>query len=211
MAYATGIVRTEKGKHRLHEEIFVISAVAVCVATTTAVKVAGGGALRKCEFVGNMCNQFDRCVVFPFVGPFEQMMANNIPDSQEFRIDAQTRGIGRTPGEHPLERMWTRIILPFFVEFYEDYRPWLSLNVSRAAWPSVWQFGCLVRNTASHGGGKLHIDDPAFAPVTWHSLTYGPPENGRQIFGGDLAFGDIFLLMLEMNDALDHLGCPMTP
>jgi hypothetical protein len=209
MASLTGTIRTEKGKHRLHEQIFILSAVCASISTALTLKVAGAP-MPAFQVTGFMCNQFDRCVVFPFNGPIEQMLTNTIPEFFEFRIDDQPRGVDRKPGEWPLETMLTKVIVPFFVEFFEDHRPWLAANISKkfTQWPNVWQFARIVRNAASHAG-QVNTDDPAFVPVTWCGLTYGPAQNGRRIFGGDLALADIFILMLEMNDSLDALGRPV--
>ncbi len=209
MAYPSGIIRTEKGKHRLHEPIFILSAVCASISTALASKIINGR-FPKFEVIGYMCNQFDRCVVFPFAGPIEEMLTNTIPDFLEFRIDEQPRGADRNLGEWPQETMWTKVILPFFVQFFEDRRPWLAVNINNqfTQWPNVWQFARIVRNAAAHGG-QVNIDDLSFVPVTWHTLTYGPDQNGRKIFGEDLSLADVFILMLEMNNSLNVLSCPI--
>jgi hypothetical protein len=101
-----------------------------------------------------------------------------------------------------------KILIPFFVEFFEEARPWLDANEGRdfIAWPNIWQFGRLVRNAASHN--RLSFNDPKLAPVTWHKLTYGRSQHGRAIFGKDLAFADLLVLMIVMSDSLDALGAP---
>jgi hypothetical protein len=211
MTYPSGIVRLMKDRHRLHERTFILSAVCASISTAFALKVTAGQ-LPKFEVIGFMCNQFDRCVVFPFAGPIEQMLTNTIPDVFEFRIDEQPRGRNRQSGEWPMEAMFTKVIAPFFVEFYEDFGPWIRTHVHTEfiKWPPVWQFARIVRNAASHGG-RVGTGNPAFLPVTWHGLTYGPAQDGHKLFGADLALADILLLMLEMNDSLDQLGCPIEP
>jgi hypothetical protein len=104
-----------------------------------------------------------------------------------------------------------RLIAPFFVEFYEDQIPWYLANIQRdkSKFVEPWGFARAVRNAMSHGSGILHINDPAAPTVKWHHLHYGPADNGKKIIGTDLGVGDILILMMEMSDNLDQLGCPL--
>src|SRR5450830_824191 len=67
MAYLTGVIRTEKGKHRLHEPMFVLSVICTSVATAFALRLTGNPN-PGFQVVGFMANQSDRCVVFAVFG-----------------------------------------------------------------------------------------------------------------------------------------------
>jgi hypothetical protein len=98
-------------------------------------------------------------------------------------------------------------ISPLFVDFFETVRPWLEQNaVDSAKWPSVLDFGRVIRNACSHGG-KLHMPKPSSRPVSWYQLHYDPSQHGKQIIGADLGFADLLILMIEMSDELDRIGC----
>jgi hypothetical protein len=117
-------------------------------------------------------------------------------------------------------RYVVRAVGSIFVEFFEDNREWLDnwATGSRPRarprtlfllYPGSWQFGRLIRNALAHGGDRLNIYDKSFIPVSWRSLTYGPKDDGRQIFGRDLTAGDMIYLMMEMANDLDRIGCPI--
>ncbi len=155
---------------------------------------------------------FDAELRLPLGGVVETLIAKTPINSIEVGIcekswDYQTPREGERFGPNLLD-IYTKIITPFFVEFFEDYRSWLDANVSMdfTKWPNVWQFARIVRNAASHNA--ISINDPNFKPVSWYAHTYGSAQHGRAIFGSDLPLADILILMLEMNDSLDALGCP---
>jgi hypothetical protein len=99
-----------------------------------------------------------------------------------------------------------------FVEYFEAFRPWLDKNVSRDfyIWPSRWNFARVVRNAIVHNSGRVYWNDPkpSSLPISWYGLTYSNATNRRHIIGPDLNVGDLVILLLEMNEALDRAGCP---
>lgn len=101
-------------------------------------------------------------------------------------------------------------IQAFFIEFFEQYDEWLFRNVGpdpKNDWPMVWRFAYMVRNAIVHNGKiSFNRKEP---PVAWYGLSYEYKDNGTELIGvgKPLYIGDLFLLMLEMSDALDSYGC----
>ncbi len=149
-------------------------------------------------------------IVVPLVGPIESILADK--PASELRINIKTDVHPQRPTErildHPLA-LHDDILGPTFVEFYENNVDWLKANVSSDyyKWPAPWDFARVVRNAVSHGG-VLSIDNPKAQSVSWYGLSYGPAQNKRKIIGTDLSTADTLILMLEMSDTLDRLGCP---
>lgn len=164
------------------------------------------------------CTQFKQDVVLPLVGPVEFALEGKIPSSIEFRVQTHepyTASIGMTtrtlPGRQ-IADMVLKILIPYYVEFYEHYAQWLTQNISRdfTKWPAVWQFGRRIRDVTSHGG-KIKINDPNFIPVSWYNLIYGPAQNGQLVFKDQMQAGDLLILMIEMGEELDRHSCPVVP
>jgi hypothetical protein len=84
--------------------------------------------------------------------------------------------------------------------FYERHRSKAEakFGTNPASWPSVWNFGRVVRNAMSHGG-KIDIRNANAVPVQWRGLRYSSSDNGRQVLHTDLWPGDLFNLILEMD------------
>ncbi len=95
-----------------------------------------------------------------------------------------------------------------FIAFWERHFPWIKDKFgtgNRDAWPPLIQFCYVIRNACVHRG-ELQIRG-AFR-VSWYGLTYTEADNGRQILATDLAIADIIILMIELAEELDRLGCP---
>jgi hypothetical protein len=206
MTQFKGEVELQRGKHRLVEPFFLLSVICGSISSALAFKATG-----KADYAvecGFQSLQFDRYVVLPMLDPVGELLAKNeIPDRIKFRLDEQPAPRGGATGETPLGKVLDKIIAPFFLEFHDKHLSWVRSKYGQSykGWPTIWQFARLVRNAAAHDGA-LEID-PASVPVSWHSLSYGPANNGQRIFGADLALADIFILMLELSDALDKGGC----
>ena len=214
MAPPHGSILLESGKHRLFGpfcDLFTILG-----ALSYAISHLANGHSK----VGNaICEstQLPRTTVTLHCGDVLSAPIHN-KDIHSIRLTIGTRAWSEGPVYSGYQSATHRLIVPIFVEYYEDNRPWLEAWVERTssprpkhlflAFPAVWQFARVIRNGLSHGGSRIPISDPAFAPVTWHALTYGPSDDGRRFLGSDLSIADLVLLMLEMAEALDNLGCP---
>jgi hypothetical protein len=103
------------------------------------------------------------------------------------------------------------LLTPYYVDFWEKYRVWIEKNQPEKPdqWAPPLNFGRMVRNF-SHHHGKVHLrgDQPA---VQWEHLSYSSQDEGKQAIGGDLFLGDLLLLIFEIGDTLESLGCPLDP
>src|SRR5579863_1747923 len=108
-------------------------------------------------------------------------------------------------------RILENMITPLYVDFFERYLPWIKANCGgdAYAWSPLLNFGRAVRNWISHHQGCVHFDNCQAGPVNWHHLSYSPADKGRQVVGRDLQFGDMIILLFELADELDRLGCPL--
>jgi hypothetical protein len=102
------------------------------------------------------------------------------------------------------------MFVPHFVMFIEAYKDWLINNVNkdRYKWPAELSFAVVIRDAISHNG--IQIRSKKNDSVSWHGITYSAANTGRDPFSsGDLAFGDLVLLMLDAGRRLDEAGCPI--
>ena len=206
MTYVRGTLHFEIGKHRLYETIDTLCKLVACISIATEHRLGRDTKWPNGANAGFESAQFDLTVEFPLVGPFECLLKNKTVLAHQIGVVG-----GRTakpkPNSPSFKGIHSMVIIPLFVQFYEANADWLSgkFTADFKKWPQVWQFGRRVRDAASHGF-KITIQDPKFKPVTWHRLSYGPSQHGRRIFDADLAFADIFILMVEMSDSLDSHG-----
>lgn len=104
------------------------------------------------------------------------------------------------------------LVTPIYVDFYEQHRTWMRATYGDLdRWPELFRFAWAVRNAISHHGGKINITDPNLRPVTWHKLSYDHCYAGTEIIGPVLTLADMIVLMFEISDKLDELGCPLNP
>jgi hypothetical protein len=212
MTYGPGaLLRTEQGKHRLHMSLNVLCISTACICTALIARAGQriyGWANDDCAIIDGLTT--DTIVQMPLVGPVENALRGFVPSEIAINVIQRNEPFAGAGGPR-IKGILINVICPVFVEFYEDHLPWLKANVSPkdTQWPSVWQFGRVVRNAVSHGG-CCKIDDPKFVSVQWRGLIYGPAQNKRPILDTDLTFADMLILMFEMSDAMDDLGCPVS-
>jgi len=147
-------------------------------------------------------------ICFPLNGPVMGTIHGVTPGRIQFEFgttdipDPHEKGTFLTP--------FAYTVGPVFVEFFERHREWLEDHfVTRSNWPPLFNFASAVRNAISHGWRIKFITKKKPAPASWYHLSYSEADNGREIFGTDIEFGDVVLLMFEMSDELDKLGCPI--
>ena len=103
------------------------------------------------------------------------------------------------------------MVTPIFVDFYEAHRPWIRDALGEIdEWPELFRFAWAVRNAISHNGGRINIADPKRRAVRWHKLSYDHRHAGTAIIGPVLFTADIIILLCEMSELLDALGCPVS-
>ncbi len=103
MAYPVSTIRTEKGKHRLHEPFFMISVVCTSITMAFVGRLIKNVDLQKAGTSSFQCVQMDRYVTFPSEA-LDRALTNTIPDSLEISIDAQPGGAG---GIWPIQEILT--------------------------------------------------------------------------------------------------------
>jgi len=142
------------------------------------------------------------------IRPYELLntLAINIWPSEikfeESPLSEETKGM-RQPVNIPVSfSLHAQLIKATFIAYYEQF----SLEIRRKYgtihnWPSVWDFGRVVRNAFVHNG-IITIRDPKSPPVTWGKLSYSAANNGQNILYIDLAVVEIILLMEEMDSHL---------
>lgn len=106
-------------------------------------------------------------------------------------------------------RILENMITPLYVDFFERYRPWIKTTYGSGTWPPLLDFARAVRNWISHHQGCVHFKNPQAGAVKWHHLSYSPADKGRLVVGRDLQFGDMIILLFELADELERLGCPL--
>jgi hypothetical protein len=109
--------------------------------------------------------------------------------------------------------MINNLLTPYFVDFWEKYRPWIAGNQPRSPeqWTPPLNFARMMRNWISHHRGRVNFPNPNDSGVTWEHISYYPSDKDKQAFGGDLVLGDLLLLIFEVAEALSALSCPLDP
>lgn len=87
-----------------------------------------------------------------------------------------------------------------FVHFYDLSRTKMEeiFGTDEEVWPDIWKFGKAVYRAFTNEN-RLHFPDKNATAVTWKTLIYGPPDNGRQLLYNDLMPADLLFLMEEMS------------
>jgi hypothetical protein len=107
-----------------------------------------------------------------------------------------------------MKSLSARIGCALFALFAELAVNWhRSISTDYPNWPPVLNFARVVRNAIAHNG-TINITDPAAAVVSWRRLTYSYKDFGRDIINRDISYGDLLVLMLDMETELNSLGAP---
>ena len=148
-------------------------------------------------------------VALPLAGYVESAISGQVPDEIIIRIEnkePEPEGVGAPR----MEGISHRIVAAVFSLFIDTGLDWLCNHYKKpvADWPPVCNFCRVVRNAIVHGG-KINIDSPTAIGASWRHLHYDHRHNGRTILNqSDLSSGDLIVLMLEMEAALNDLGAP---
>lgn len=92
-----------------------------------------------------------------------------------------------------------------FSKYFEKSRILIEkqFGSDSSTWPSVMNFGRVIRNTFSHGG-RIHFQNKNATAVSWRGLTYDPSMNGKQILYNDMNAVEIIILMNDINSAINR-------
>jgi hypothetical protein len=195
MTHLTGKVYIEKGKHRLHERLNTLLVLTASVGIASNYILQGKVDPTRTSFIGVDCLQYPAEIKLPWVGLLQTALNNSEPKKIEINF-AEKRSRPkiyrvRTMG---LAKIWGMTAGSLWGDFYEGYRDWLEDNVDKNPyeWPSVWNFGRVIRNSVAHGG-SIYFTNPKAAPVKWYDLEYGPSDKGKPS-GHRLSGGECCLL-----------------
>ena len=105
------------------------------------------------------------------------------------------------------------LMTPIYVDFFEKHRRWLRAQFGGDpnSWPMLFNFARALRNFISHNAGRVDFENSKAPAVSWHSLSYAYANNGSLVLGQDIDIGDLIVLLFELGDELDRLGCPPHP
>lgn len=207
-------ITTEKGKHRLHDPLFNFMVINSSFFIALAA-INGKSEIPAGQWYNMQCKQLHGEIRLAFREPLEFAAKGVVPDKLEFGIAEPMNFIAEGARKGPnLTTSLCHLISPIFVEFVERYTPWLEKSQGKQAlWPDLWRFARVVRNAISHDGKVFIAADirkkGGLTSTSWKNLTYSSVDHGRHIIGHDLLSADILLLMFELNDELDGLGCPV--
>jgi len=142
------------------------------------------------------------------IRPYELLnnLARNIWPTEikfdESPLSDEAKGM-RQPVELPASfYLHAQLIKASYIAYYEQF----SLEIKRKYgtiqnWPSVWDFGRVIRNAFVHNG-IITIRDLNAPSVSWEYLSYSADNNGQNILYVDLAVVEIILLMEELDSHL---------
>jgi hypothetical protein len=221
LAITLGTYTLVRDKDRLFDRMnrFLLSTSAVIIATYAVIynRVLD---ITKGNTTEIWCKQIDHFkILVPTYGFIDHALRGTTPETIDIGILkpqsalftewAAGLGKGTTGYKDGFKGTSADLIGPIFVEYYEAFADWLFKNIGHQdKWPEEWRFGRVVRNAISHGGLISFQRSKKERPVIWYNLTYSESDSGREIFGVDLAVGDLLILLFEMNAQLDALGCP---
>jgi hypothetical protein len=210
---------TTSPQHRLHERLNKLLVLHEAIGTAVLLRIGRSTNFNRGDTATLACSQIPIAIRVPIVGPLQIAMANLKPDGIEIDViprpaegQAFTPFAGGISAPQPvtgLQYILPTMTAPILVELYESVSDWLYSSIGHQdTWPSVLQFSRVIRHAASHGG-SINMTGRSPKPVSWYGLTYSQSDNGRAVFGTDLGLGDLIALMLEMDEELSRLGCPV--
>lgn len=132
----------------------------------------------------------------------EPMVWNTWPPFVEFKAcSAEPIPAGTVLNLGVLEHYLAGLGQALLTNFFENQKSFLTTTFGKVAnWPPIWNFARVVRNAMAHDG-KIRIDDRTV--VKWNRLSYSSADNGRAAIHVDIWPADIFLLLKQMEAALD--------
>lgn len=202
----------ENGEHRLLKPINSLCIITAAIGCSAEAAVGITKPFAPGEHAPLECNLMPFEVHLPLAGPVHAAVANVLPDLIELNIKALNKN--HREYEHKTGGFKEPMLFAFsaaLVQLYEENLQFLNDEYGERQywkWPNFWNFVRAVRNSCSHGY-KLRIDSKTAPAVTWHGVSYHSSQNGHLVIGGDFLLGDILILMVEVSEELDKLGCPV--
>jgi hypothetical protein len=160
--------------------------------------------------VGIACNCDPVMIAFNVSGSLEAAVSGNDPawfmakviPKVRFLMPAGVKKITALQGYND------GLIYGLFVLHCEAALEWVrARHPDYNRWPPVANFVRVVRNALVHGG-TINIDSPTAPTVSWRGVTYDRAQKGRHI-KPDLNYGDLIILLFELDEELNNLGAPL--
>jgi hypothetical protein len=215
VTYLSGIRVLTKGQHRLfdplHKVLIIVDGIGLGIAAALLGRVEQG------NYSSATSNEFGLLVKFPYLIPTVsiargQPMAEIAfafhPNQPEPLAAGKTQTTVRGYGDYVLGA-----VTPVYVDFWEKHRRWVRASCGSEShkWPPLFEFARMVRNFISHHSGHVHFDNPNAPTVAWHHLSYSPTDEGKRVIGAEMQLAELIILLFEMGDQLDQMGCPLNP
>lgn len=112
---------------------------------------------------------------------------------------------------HPLQvskvqPIVVRLVADAFLSYYARHVEAVESEwgkVDKGNWPTVWQFGRVIRNAIAHDG-KIFFESRKAPPVHWLTLKYSYSDNNlkRQLLYDEITGVELILLMEDMDSVL---------
>jgi hypothetical protein len=212
MAVSLGLRRIHRDQNRLYDGLKNFLLATSCLIFASYIKIYGRQPPpgSDAEVHGQQVRHLK--IKIPVYGFLDHALNRTSPDS--FEISLETPATALRPDATPYNEHFKDTVLifisPIFVEYYENYIQWIVNTYGGRSdnWHETWRFARVIRNAISHGG-KISIDSQRDRSVMWYGASYAFADNGKVIFGTDISVGDMICLLLEMDEILDDLGCPL--
>jgi hypothetical protein len=201
--------------HRLHGRLFNL----LIIIEALARAIGGSANINPGDRAMFACTSLDIAVALPVFGPLFAALHKIDPTEIHIgfehkplpldkRFNEWARGWRAGFSTDVLNRLFFSLMAPIYVEFYEAYT-WFIRGKFRSPQyrPELWRFAKTVRDSISHHAGRFRQDRQS-TPVKWRNLSYSRDDDGKLIIGGDMTLGDIIVLIFDLSDDLDDLGCP---
>lgn len=144
-----------------------------------------------------------------FVAPIYQRLLSPTKRTPKF-LKAIKRPVDHSVS-HPLQVnkvqcIVVRLMADAFLSYYARHVKAVESEwgkVEKGNWPTVWQFGRVVRNAIAHDG-MIHFKNESAPPVQWRNLKYSPSDNDlkRQLLYDEITGVELILLMEDMDSVL---------
>jgi hypothetical protein len=215
MTTLSGIRVLNKDQHRLFDPLYKLLIIVDGIGLGMAAALLGR--IEQGFYSQATSNEFGLFVKFPYLTPTASLARGEPmieiafafhPTHPQPVLDGQTRTTVQGHGQNVLEA-----VTPVYVDFWEKHRRWIrrTCGTESYKWPPIFEFARMVRNFISHHAGHVHFDNQNAPAVTWHHLRYSSADEGKRVVGTDIQLAELIILLFEIGDELDRLGCPLNP
>ena len=159
------------------------------------------------DTLGLRCKASGREGQLSFAMPplLDEFAANRWPTSLQFQV---TPSAPPEPGPgtkriSSAKRVVLSLSAAFLLQYFEEMKSRVEAKYGKDTqqWPSVWNFGRVLRNAAGHAG-CINFQNLSAQPVSWGNLVYSPADNGREAWLLDWEPSDVIFLINDLDAAI---------